>query len=61
MRQDYYIKWKIGFEIDKSYRAYSILPTIVWQPWKYRYPLTSIVDITWLNFHIVIGEWRKKR
>ncbi len=59
-RSDYYIKWKISFNVDKKYRAYHILPTIVYQPWKYRGPNVSIIDIAWLNFHILIGEWRNK-
>lgn len=59
-RSDYYIKWKMSFNIDKHYRAYHIFPTIVWQPWKYRSPNVCVVDVAWLNFHILIGEWRNK-
>lgn len=59
-RKDYIIKLCICFEIDKEDQVISILPTIMIQPWKYRYPNTFVVDITWLIFHIGIGRWRTK-
>lgn len=58
-RKNYYIKWKVRFSIDNdSYlQIWSFLPTIIWTPWYYRSKGMVILDLTWLNWHISIGEW----
>lgn len=57
-RKDYKIKPTIRLLIDRRDYIISFLPTIVWQPWIYRYPETDgVVDIWWLNIHILIGKW----
>ncbi len=60
MRKDYRIKPKVIFEIDNRSKIFCILPTIIFQPWKYRYIGGVVVDITWLNLHIGIGIWENK-
>ena len=59
VRKEYKIKPIIKFTVDKSHYLFSFLPTVMWQPWIYRYLHTYVVDIQWLHFHIVIGEWIK--
>lgn len=58
-RKEYIIKPKVFFEADTAYYIFSILPTVIVQPWIYRYKGSVIIDITWLNLHIGIGEWTK--
>lgn len=58
MRSDYRIKKKIFFEFDCE--LIFLLPTIMFQPWKYRYLGTSVVTISWLGMNIGIGIWEKK-
>ena len=58
-RKDYQLKPKIRLDIDtRRFRCF-ILPTILYVPWIYRKPNVGlgIVEIKWLNFTIVIGEW----
>ena len=57
MKKSGKIKPKIVFDIDKTTKIFFLLPTIVVQPWKYRYYNTFVLDICWLNFHIGIGVW----
>jgi hypothetical protein len=58
-RKEYRIKPTLNFRIDREY-YFSFLPTILWTPWVYRYPNTcGVVDIWWLNFHILIGTWER--
>ena len=60
-RKNYRIKPRICFEFDDTYYVFALIPTIVTQPWMYRLPGVSIIDITWLNFHVGIGEWERKK
>lgn len=55
------ITWDVSFEIDDNCYLFSFLPTIMWQPWPFRYPNCSVIDIMWFNCHILIGTWRKSR
>lgn len=56
-RKNYRIKPFFKFYADKNY-LYSFFPTIIWTPWVYRHPNTeAVVDIWWLNLHILIGKW----
>ena len=56
-RKVYKIKPTIEFSVDTEDYCFSFLPTILWMPWVYRYPDSSVIDIWWLNFHILIGKW----
>lgn len=57
-RKEYRIKPIIKFDVDREHYHFSFLPTILWCPWVYRYPNgIGVVDIWWLNFHILIGKW----
>lgn len=60
MRKDYKIIPKIWFEIDRDSYIFAFLPTIEWQPWRYRYLRSSIICIRWLNFGIGFGQWVRK-
>ena len=58
-RKNYQLKPKIRLDVDtKRYRCY-ILPTILYVPWIYRIPNVGLgaLEIKWLNFTIVLGEW----
>ena len=57
-RKNYYIEPKVKFIVDEAY--WSLLPTIFYEPWGYRYIGTIVIDIHWLIFHIGIGIWRMK-
>lgn len=59
-RKNYIIKPTIKFYIDNNNYMFSFFPTIEWQPWIYRYLNCSVIDIWWLNFHILIGTWERK-
>lgn len=59
-RKDYKIKWEVKFEVDDSNYIFSLLPTMVFVPWPYRYLRETIMDIMWLNCHITIGKWMSK-
>ena len=54
-------KFNIQFDIDKRNKIFCLLPTIIWQPKKYRYYGSCIIDITWLIFHITIGTWERPK
>lgn len=59
-RKKYRIKPTIEFHVDTRHYYFSFLPTIMWTPWIYRYPHSiGIIDIWWLNFHILIGTWER--
>lgn len=60
-RKKYRIKPHIGFAVDRDGYIFSLLPTVLVQPWMYRYPGHCIVDITWLHFHICIGVWENRK
>ena len=59
MRKEYRIRAKIGFEIDKLDYVFFFLPTIVWQPWKYRYN-SYVVELHWLIFTVGFGLWERR-
>jgi hypothetical protein len=57
-RPEYRVKPTIKFYIDTDHYAFAFLPTVLWEPWVYRYPgLDGVVDIWWFNMHILIGTW----
>ena len=57
-RNQYRIKPYFKFKIDRHDYFFSFLPTILWIPWVYRHPnCVGVVDIWWLNLHILIGKW----
>ena len=57
-RKNYRIKPTFRIKIDDHDYGFSFLPTVFWEPWIYRYPnLDGVVDIWWLNIHILIGTW----
>lgn len=60
MRKEYRIKPKIGFEIDNQSYVFFFLPTVVWQPWKYRYNNTYVVNLHWLCFDVGFGVWERR-
>jgi hypothetical protein len=59
-RNEYVIKWDINFDVDDYSYIFAFLPTIIWQPWTFRYPGASVISIMWLNFNIGIGEWKRR-
>ena len=59
-RKEYRLKPSIKFMADKEYYHFSFIPTILYEPWIYRYPNSvGIIDIWWLHFHILIGTWER--
>lgn len=61
-RKKYRIKPTIRFEVDTTHYSFAFMPTILWLPWVYRYPNTDgIVDVWWLNFHILLGRWEERK
>lgn len=57
-RKEYRIKPTIKLHIDTHKYYFAFIPTILWMPWVYRYlSIHGVVDIWWLNFHILIGKW----
>lgn len=58
-RKDYHIRWNVDFMVEKE--IVYILPSIIWQPWKYRQPGVCVIEIGWLNFRLTIGTWRKRK
>ena len=59
-RKNWRINWRVAFEVDDDYYMFALLPTVGWQPWTFRRPNTSVIDIWWLNMHLVIGIWEVK-
>lgn len=60
-RKNYRIKPSFKIWVDDRDYYFSFLPTILWEPWIYRYPNSEdVVDIWWLNIHISIGTWASK-
>ena len=58
-RKDYRIKPSIKFVVNEQ--VYTLLPTILWQPWKHRCVKDTIIDICWLTFHVCIGTWENRK
>lgn len=58
--KEYRIKPKIAFEIDTRNYLFMFFPTIVWQPWNYRYNESYVICFHWLNFVIGIGLWERR-
>lgn len=61
MRADWRIKPYTKLIIDKDDYLFSFIPTIVWQPWRYRYSNTCVIDIHWLIFHLCFGLWEQRK
>lgn len=61
MRKEWRIKPCVKLAIDKEDYIFSFLPTIIWMPWRYRYPGTYVVDFSWLIFHMGFGIWERRR
>lgn len=60
-KKEHYTKWSIRFEIDTYHYYFAFLPTITHLPWIYRQSfMHDVVDIWWLNMHILIGHWGRK-
>lgn len=58
-RKEYKIEPTIRFFVDKEYQ-FSFFPTVLWMPWVYRYlNYDGVIDIWWLNLHILIGTWKR--
>ena len=53
---------KAAFKIRFEYlgNMFTLIPTLQYQRKKYAINSLYIVDITWLFFHLCIGEWRNK-
>lgn len=60
-RKEYIIVPKVTAEKDTRIYAFTFLPTIVWQPWRYRYPNSFVVELWWLNFVVGIGWWERRK
>lgn len=58
-RKEYKIKPSIHFSCSRNLFNFSVLPTIVLEPWIYRRPGFHVVEIWWFNFHIGIGTWER--
>lgn len=59
-RKEYRIKPKFVFEIDTTNRIFFFLPTILWQPWKYRYNDSYVICFCWLIFNVGFGIWERR-
>jgi len=59
-RREYHIKPKFVFEIDTTSRLFFFLPTIYWQPWKYRYNGCCVICFCWLIFSFGFGIWERR-
>jgi hypothetical protein len=59
-RKNYVIDWNVTFNVDDHYYLFAFLPTILWEPWPFRYPNSPIISIMWLNCTIAIGTWKNK-
>ena len=59
-RNQWKIRWKVWVQTDDEDYIFSLLPTILWQPWVVRAHNATVVTITWLNLHICIGRWERR-
>ena len=61
-RKEFHMKPSIRIAVDDNHYTFSFLPTVVYEPWIYRYPNLQepLLDIWWLNIHILIGTWKKR-
>lgn len=54
------------YEVESDIQLYKdcggiyFLPTIVYIPWKKRYPGDYSWCVAWLNFVITFGKWKRK-
>ena len=56
LKKDRHVKPTVEFYIDTSNYDFAFLPTVLYIPWVYRMPDSEgVVDIWWLNCHILIG------
>ena len=60
-RSEYRVKPTMEFYVDTTCYDFAFLPTVLYMPWCYRYPDSKgVVDIWWLNMHILIGTWERR-
>lgn len=60
MRKDYRLKMTIRFDVDTYDYYFAFLPTVLFLPWVYRTRYRDgVIDIWWLNMHILIGRWEE--
>lgn len=61
MKGEYRVKPTIRFYINTRSYFFAFLPTIIYEPWIYRHPNSDgVIDIWWLNCHILIGTFEPK-
>ena len=61
-KYEYRVKPSIKFSVDDTYYYFSLIPTITFMPWICRWPnIEGVVDIWWLNVHILIGTFEMKK
>ena len=56
-RKEYKIDWKIVFEFDTRDYIFFLLPTIMFQPWPFRWRGVAVISICWFNMNLGIGIW----
>lgn len=59
-RKDHYIKWDVHCFVDDRDYCFSLIPTVLYEPWPFRYNGFCVIDIWWFNWHITIGTWKNK-
>lgn len=59
-RKDYRIKPCFNCKRETKRYLFYLLPTVLVQPWIYRYPNTYVVSVCWLNFKMGFGLWERK-
>jgi hypothetical protein len=57
VKNSWKIRPKIEFEYDKRDYLFVFLPTIMWQPSRYRYNGSCVVSFYWLLFRVGFGIW----
>ena len=61
-RKDYRVKPTIRLCVDDHDYYFAFLPAVLYMPWIYRHPDTDgVIDIWWLNMHLLIGHWNTKK
>lgn len=60
IRKNYRLKMTVRFEVDTHDYYFAFLPTVLFLPWPYRSTTADgVIDIWWLNMHILIGRWER--
>lgn len=61
-RKNYKIESYCQLVMDTEDYCLAFIPTIIWQPWVCRESnIRGVVDIWWLNVHLLIGKWTLKK